>query len=417
MSPTNGVPKGRQSSKNAGGLLQERETHKNPKSASQREKAEDLPSKDVNDDVEPNSKDLPSKDPQTFNDTASWLNWFSRAEQAKHGDKLPAKHSMEQEERGESAKDRPQSTVLDVLQDGPTLPTKQRRSSDPNPASPKLQQEPPPRSWLGLWGNATTQTTSSSAASATGIATNIAEGLDASKSSNKISDEAKSDAVATPRPHPQPEATVKSYGWAFWSRDQSKDYDGKATSGKNMGELALADSPSQSKPENAFVDEARSVPSRIAKRQRPQSLDVSGSTKASRNTDESVEMDVKPEVAPVASKVKPVADPGSQAKRMPENLLLPSFRRTYNAVGRPNIIQQLGRLLQLSPPVDKKHVDIVSSPPQIKRALAIVSIPEATMHDICYVTNASSLGCPRLLSCSVNTLSSRPTNRNFDSLY
>ncbi|KAK4696801.1 hypothetical protein P7C71_g1176, partial [Lecanoromycetidae sp. Uapishka_2] len=34
-------------------------------------------------------------------------------------------------------------------------------------------------------------------------------------------------------------------------------------------------------------------------------------------------------------------------------------------------MQQLGRLLQLSPPSDTKHVDIMSSPLQIKRALAI----------------------------------------------
>lgn len=380
MSPATGTSKGRRPSKDFGGLLQDQETGAERTLDSRREKPEDTPSKGsspVKNAVEPKSKDRKPDNAQITRDTASWLNWFSRAEQARNDDKAFVGPIVMQEETSDAAKGRPPNTVLNVPKDEPAISTKQRRNSDPSPSSPKSQDGQPSR-WLSLWGNATTQTSATSAASATGVATDIAGGLDASRSKNESPNEAKKDPVTTPKPPSQPTDTGKSYGWAFWSRDELTIKDGLTQSGSNTGELVLADSPSQSKPEDAVVDEARGVPNKVGKRQRPQSLEVSDSTKNSRSVDESVKKESLLEAAHVAGKAKPTADPGSKAKRMPENLLLPSFRSTYNTVGRPSLIQQLGRLLQLSQPADTKHVDIVSSPPQIKRALAIVSMNEAT---------------------------------------
>lgn len=420
MSPTDGPRKERPALKVDEGMLQERERGTESKIASQKEKYETLHSEDtlpVKDDSGSKPNDKPPEDTQATSDSASWLNWFSKTEQARLGDKTVAKPSTERERSSDVAIDRPQSTILASLKDAPPSPIKQRRNSDPNPASPKTQEEPPPRSWLSLWGNTTTQTATNSAASAAGVATDTAEGSIASNSLNKKSDEVRIDPASTPRLPLQPADTGKAYGWAFWSRDQSKDKDGVAQTGSKVGELALAGSPSQSKPEDAVVDEARGVANKVGKRQRPQSLGTPDNNKKPSITDQDTKKDGAPEAAPAPRKAKSTADAGSKAKRMPESLLLPSFRHTYSTAERPSLIQQLGRLLQLSPALDAKHVNIVPSPPRIKRALAIVSTPRVTKLGIVgCIANSPCLGCSRLLPCPINSLGLRSTNRNFYSL-
>jgi len=380
-SPTNGATKERRASKDGEGTAQDGKPLIEPKMASQEEKTEITLSDDklpATDDTDSKPKDRPFEDAKTISDSASWLNWFSKAEQARDPNQTVTKPGSEHEGTSDGAKDRPQSTMLEPPTGSPTLPTKQRRNSDPSPASPKTQEEAPPRSWLSLWGNATTQTSTTSAASATGGATNTAGGSTSSESLGNKTDETKADLIATPRPPSQPADTGKSYGWAFWSRDQSKDKDGKAQSGSNVGELALTDFPSQSKPEDAVVDEARGVPNKVEKRQRPQSFEASDSTKMSTCADRDKKKDGTPDAGAAIRKAKSTAEAGSKAKRIPENLLLPSFRRTYGLVGRPSLLQQLGRFLQLSPSSNTKHVEIVTSPPRIRRALAIVSSLEVT---------------------------------------
>ncbi len=304
------------------------------------------------------------------NESASWLNWFSKSEIAKKKESNPGQQGGD---AISADKDRPNDTISEALEDAPTS-TKQRRNSEPNPASPNVQQEEAPRSWLTLWGNASTQTKSSSSASAFGVASNSL-----SDSNRAISEDGKSivadlGPLSTSQPSQQSKNSPKpSYGWAFWSRDHSKSDDEKTPARSEVGELAPAGSSSQSKPESAVVDEPRGLSSKVGKRQRPQSLEVAEEPKKPRGTGDDAQKHSKPEIIPLAPRDKPIVGASSKEKRMPENLLLPSFRGTYSAVERPSLIQQISRLLQMSSSSQPRHVNVVQNPPCVKRALAIVS--------------------------------------------
>ena len=323
----------------------------------------------VEDGTDPESKAKPPDDTKATTDSASWLTWFSRAENARGNDTIRPSLGNNNEQTSNTNKDRPQSTMLQASDDISTPPIP-RRNSEPSPASPQVQEKPPTRSWLGLWGNATTQTAVAPSDSATGAAKPIFDSSEQEQSQNQKLVE--SDPVTTPQPPAESLGAQRSYGWAFWSRDQSKSDDEKQSPSSNVGELALAGSSSQSKPENAVIDEARGVPSKVGKRQRPQSLDLPEEHEKPRNASVGVKKDAVPEPAAAPPKAKPAADAGSKTKRMPDNLVLPPFKRTYQTVVKPGVIQQLSRLLHLGPQLGPKHVDIVQNPPHIKRALAIV---------------------------------------------
>lgn len=321
-------------------------------------------------DTRPESSSRVLDVPKAAHESTSWLNWFSKSEMVTENDT-----SIEQPNGDaiSAGKSRPQATVSEALQDAPKSPG-QRRNSEPNPVSPKLQQGETPRSWFSLWGNASTQTKSSSSPSATDVASISPNDPDRTGSQVGKVNDAEPGPVSASQPTQQVADGAKlSYGWAFWSRDQPKsDYE-KTRPGSEVGELALAGSSSQSKPESAVVDEAGGIPDKVGKRQRPQSVGMAEDPKKSRSTGNNAKKDSTPESVPLAAQIQPV-DATSTAKRMPKNLLLPSFRSTYTSVGRPSLIQQISRLLQLGSPSESKHVDIVQHPPRIKRALAIVSL-------------------------------------------
>ena len=356
-SPANGAAKEGQGPTTEEGLLCDENGETGGKVVSREEKADistALERPPVEDGADPESRAKPSDNTKAIIESASWLNWFSRAEYAKGGDTIRPSLSVNSEQMSDTKKDRPKSTMLQAFNDTSTAPVP-RRNSEPSPASPQAQENPLARSWLGLWGNATTQTIATSAESATEIAKPISDGLEQEQSQKQK--------LVEPHPADNPPPAVssdpqRSYGWAFWSRDQSKSDDGKQISGDNVGELALAGSPPQSKPENAVIDEARGVPNKVGKRQRPQSLDLPEESKKPRNA----KVDVR----------KDAADAGTKAKRIPENLVLPPFKHTYQKTVKAGVIQQLSRLLHLSLQPGPKHVDIVPNSPPIRRALAIV---------------------------------------------
>lgn len=324
------------------------------------------------DGADPEARAKPSDDTKATADSGSWLNWFSRAENAAGDDIVRPSLDINNEQMSDTKKDRPKSTMLQASNDTPTPPIP-RRNSEPSPASPQAQEKPPTRSWLGLWGNATAQTAAPSTESTTEIVKPTSDGLEQEQPQKQKLVEPYT--VDNSQPPAVSSGPQRSYGWAFWSRDQSKTDDGKQSSGTNIGELALAGSSSQSKPENAVIDEVRGVPNKVGKRQRPQSLDLPEEHKKPRNANVDVRKDAVPEPAAVPPKGKPVADAGSKAKRIPENLVLPPFKRTYQTVAKPGVIQQISRLLHLGPQLGPKHVDIVPNPPHIRRALAIVRTP------------------------------------------
>ncbi|KAF6231579.1 hypothetical protein HO173_010331 [Letharia columbiana] len=370
IGPANGAAKDRSSSKNERDQFTEYESRNGSSTAPEGEKSDDGTPENTakNCDTRPESKSHVSEVPKAANESTSWLNWFSKSETVTENGTSTARRD---DDASSAGKNTPQSFISDVLQDGSASP-KPRRNSEPSPVSPSAQQEEAPRSWLSLWSNASTQTKSSSSASAIGVASNPQrDSFGTEPQTGKVSD-AGSCPMSTPQTPQQPTDGAKpSYGWAFWSRDQPKSDVEKTRPGSEIGELALAGSSLQSKPENAVVDEAGGVPNKVSKRQRPQSLEVAADTKKPRGSGDNAKSDSNPDAIPLDSKTKPKVDAGSKSKGMPENLLLPSFKTTYSTVGRPSLIQQISRLLQLRSTLEPKHVDIVQNPPRVRRALAI----------------------------------------------
>ena len=369
-SPTKGLAKDGGTSKNEREPFREHEIQNDFSKIPEGEKPDGATPDDTSRtrDTRPESISRVLDVPKAANESTSWLNWFSKSEMVTENDT-----SIEQPngDASTAGKDRPQATVSEALQDLPNSP-EQRRNSEPSPVSPNLQQGETPRSWLSLWGNASTQTKSSSSPSAIDVVFNTPNDPDRTGSQVRKVDDAEPGPVSASQPTQQVADGAKlSYGWAFWSRDQPKSDHEKTHPESEVGELALAGSSSQSKPESAVLNEAGGIPDKVGKGQRPQSVEMSEGPKSRGTAD--AKKDSTPESVPLAPQIKQV-DATSTAKRMPKNLLLPPFRSTYTSVGRPSLIQQISRLLQLSSPSEPKHVDIVHNPPRVKRALAIVSL-------------------------------------------
>ena len=360
----------------------------------------------------PNPESHVSEVPKAANKPTGWLNWFSKSEIATangasisdpHGDAIRAVTS------------RPQNTVSEALREAPAS-SKQRRNSEPIPVSPSVQQEEAPRSWLNLWGNASTLTKDGSSASAISVSPNPQTNNPSTSSQTGRVSDADPSPVSTPQTLQRPTDGAKSsYGWAFWSRDQPRGDVGNICAGREFGDLALAGSLSQSKPESGVIDAVRGVPDQVGKGQRPQTLDVAEDHKKPRGTGDDARKDVKMEAASSAPKSKPNFN-GPKAKPAPDNLLLPSFTSTYSTVERPSLIQQITNFLQLSSPSGSKHVNIIQNPPRVKRALAIVSLALLLCMSLHHVTNLFSLGCPWLFPGPVDSLCPRSTNRHIYSL-
>lgn len=288
----------------------------------------------------------PYEEGRPANQSVSWLNWFAKADNVETNDS-----------------NRPQSPSPPKSVGSTPTPI-QRRNSEPDPSSAPATQGEPSRSWLGLWGS-----------TAQGIpkAPRDDTGTDVKGSATTDHQPPNSNA-ADPQDATQPSAKAAEaskphgYGWAFWSLDDSRDAGGIKRRPSNVGELALAGSPSQSKPQNAVVDEAKGIPDRVNKRPRPLSMQE--------EDDISKTADAKPvpkkelESVSVTGTTNNTKSATAKAKNEAQNLVLPLFKDTYRGTSRPGLIQQLSRLLQLGSSPEPRHLEI-SSPRKVTRALAI----------------------------------------------
>ena len=197
----------------------------------------------------------------------------------------------------------------------------------------------------------------------------------------------------------------KSSGWAFWSSDKLKDpLPTPGGTQKQIGEIAVADTPSQSHPEaaqfNAQPDDVTTAAKPISKRGgsllRPTKGLKSRPTTAS---DSSSPLPLSPATTPSASEQpsraatppqieassiltripdppKPVPKPQNSPERT--NLILPSFKSTFPFAPNPGYIERLTAYLAQSlhlpgtqPSPASIHIYRSSSPPRIKKAVAL----------------------------------------------
>ncbi|KAI4253878.1 MAG: hypothetical protein LQ352_003433 [Teloschistes flavicans] len=208
-----------------------------------------------------------------------------------------------------------------------------------------------PRTWLGLWGNAKGAQDTPADVAASTATTNCEAPMNPGK--DKKNGACESEATTT----------TKSSGWAFWTREVSNDKAREDPS--NVGELALAGSPSQSHPESAVLNETDRVP-------RTESHPVSSSQKTATAQIPKENGNIKDPSEPVSRLTqykapKTNSDPGQQ----PKNLLLPPISLTYGPAEQPSLVQSLSSWWQQKALSGSNSARFISNPPRVKRALAI----------------------------------------------
>ncbi|KIW03483.1 uncharacterized protein PV09_05250 [Verruconis gallopava] len=194
--------------------------------------------------------------------------------------------------------------------------------------------------------------------------------------------------AATQRPdanmETKPTQPRKSTGWAFWSRESDAKDEGN--SHKQVGEIAVEGTPSQSNPEAAQFNETEE--------QQEQTLKSAAKGRPLRSRGREYVKD-SPKQSNTPSKITPSASPerkleerklialsGKSAKEQPKqakevgkedkNILLPDFYSTYSLIQQPSIWAQIRRLfVSDSNSFPGPHLHLTPNPPRIKKALAI----------------------------------------------
>ncbi|CAD0087414.1 unnamed protein product [Aureobasidium mustum] len=229
------------------------------------------------------------------------------------------------------------------------------------------------RSWFGLWSNAQNQqqadqeTATTPSKDASPDRPVLAE--DASKPADTPTKQPAAPEIEQGKETPQ----NKSSGWAFWSRAQGKD-ETETPNGtqRQIGELAVADTPSQSHPEAAQFNEQRQQKAKSAK------LDLSTNKNTSSTSLSSAS---QPQVAPkdvvkTPDTAKPITDAKVAKPQARPNLVIPSFDESYSPEYIPSYRERLttyvaSTLRLIDAPTAPKHVSITPTLPKIKNAIAI----------------------------------------------
>jgi len=192
---------------------------------------------------------------------------------------------------------------------------------------------------------------------------------------------------------------VKPSGWAFWFKEkpktEEKSTESRRNSIKNVGEVAVFDTPSQSNPEAAQFNEQEER-SRDASKNTPKPpIDEPAPKKSFRSlrgrpkvkaapkdtptlTPGSSKTATPSKTSPASSPTRPDTAPAAQpaikqlkkVKQEPPNLILPEFKTTYHLVQKPTYWQQI-RQYFLGDEHAMPHLHINPCPPRIKKAIAI----------------------------------------------
>ena len=306
-----------------------------------------------------------------------WLGWFSRGDTGSDGSAQPGPDSGKALERRE--KNDLEEQITKPAESGDLKPAVQESTTsvpdqpqghgeDPEPRSARTagQTGPlPPRTWLSIWGSSGTNSDKS---------TNVAESI------NTIAAQQQESIVAPPENQVTSAGrhdTRTSSGWTFWSRGHARPATSDGTSQATSGKLAVADSSSESQPENAVVaghKRGASVASKTLKRERPQSLqgaDESASNSTS-TTNSRGNSAIAVQVAAKAESTKsPLTKPLPEATPDPQNLILPPLKQTHKPPDSPGLLEKLRSLLYVAESAPPKHVNLLEKPPPIKKALAI----------------------------------------------
>ena len=306
---------------------------------------------------------------------SSWLGWFStmpNTHTPRSAEPQGPQENLPVAEAGSSQCLKPNSDNLgkehgDIQS--------QRRNSDPNPKAVAAQgeQQFQPRSWLALWGSPVAPTGKAKAPTQNDRVFSLPDPPNEAENTTEARNVSPAVLETAPQDTPESSDPAKSSGWAFWLRNNSGVATTENDSMSEVGKLAVAGSPSQSKPEDARVDSVKGIRKAMdnrGKRERPKTLEngdetgISGASMTASSGNAAVGV-----MAPPKSRLTDLT--GAKGQKSVSNLLLPSFRQTYRALESPSLLQRLGRLLIYTKTPEPKHVSLVWDPPRIKRALAV----------------------------------------------
>ena len=149
-------------------------------------------------------------------------------------------------------------------------------------------------------------------------------------------------------------------GWAFWSTQKS-DLKAGGNAQKQVGELAVSDTPSQSNPEVAQFNEQKYYRGKTTE---PTTLAKSGDEKKSTRTSSQRSQRAQHSISPT------VEETSKRSMPTESSLLQPSVDNTFSSAPTPTYWQQLRTWIYGSE-IYQKHVNLAIAPPKIKNALAI----------------------------------------------
>ncbi|KAF2225987.1 hypothetical protein BDZ85DRAFT_213644 [Elsinoe ampelina] len=353
-----------------------------PTSAIQSKQSEEIPRsetqpaevpKDATADSAPQMKEQPGG--------AAWFGWWSRpdgyANSETNKDKDDAsKGSQKGDEQATSA-------AIPVPTTTQSEPTAALSTSAPVPNTAQASDQPT-RAWFGLWS-----ATQNQKAPSTGTEDEAAKvGDTPQQAATEQAETSPANIIATAeaateaaRARAHSDARPKSSGWAFWSKDQARDQqvnsDGPQ---KRLGEIAVADTPSQSHPEAAqFNEEPEAMAKQRPKKKstKPEPVPKDDKLKGDKPTQEvTAGPEGKGPKAKEEAKVTP-ATKALKAQQPRPNIIEPRFEATYPPAHVPTYWETLGYYIAypfgLAPaaPPGARHVMALPQKPKIKNAIAI----------------------------------------------
>ena len=229
------------------------------------------------------------------------------------------------------------------------------------------------RSWFGLWSNAQNQQQAEQETATTPSKDTSPNRPASVEEPIKPTDTPTKKPAAPEIKQGEETPQTKSSGWAFWSRAGEKD-ESETPGGtqRQVGELAVADTPSQSHPEAAQFNEQRKQKAKSTK------LGLSAINNGSSTSLSSASQPQVPlkDAAKLPDTTKSLTDAKVAKNQAHPNLVIPSFDESYSAEYIPSYRERLttyvaSTLRLIDTPSAPKHVSITPTPPKIKNAIAI----------------------------------------------
>nr|POF13946.1 uncharacterized protein CFP56_02970 [Quercus suber] len=341
----------------------------------------------------------------------AWFGWWSRPEgYGSDGEKLS--HDMNRRKReveNASGTPLPGTPILEAS-NSPKDPFDKSASKAPNTTAPENQSgataaqwqgiqlhttnnTTPSRSWFNIWSSTQNEQAHNNAAHAAESSPQPVTEEVAPAEAPSTADTLKvGESPKTGSKAKSMEEQPKSSGWAFWSSDRP-EREQKGELDRQVGELAVADTPSQSHPEAAQFNEQRDGPQKVSpkdrkgassalKRAREDTLNEIGAEPPPMQQDMTPQIDLPPS-SPKETLIReePAVPAPVQRGKKPQvrpNLILPAFDDTYQIEPKPGYLERLTQYLAQSLrlpgtqlPLLPVHIHKTLSIPKVRRAIAI----------------------------------------------